>query len=152
MIEHSSGLLERMVTYRYTLAELVRTRKQSIGRSAQSCPRRVLRHLLPHTIDLDIENCMFTILHQLVKLMGIVLPDDLQETLHMCAVQRDDVCSLHLKTSITQGHSVVNFTIIHLHYSGCFVVCYIALQYNDCIPLFNLSLKFTNKPIHISKQ
>ncbi len=141
-----------MVTYRYTLADVVRTRKQSIGRSAQSCPRRVLRHLLPHTIDLDIENCMFTILHQLVKLMGIQLPDDLQETLDMCALQRDDVCSLHLQTSITQGHSVVNFTVIPLHYSGCFL--FVILQCNIMIVnvYAKLSLKSADEPTHIFKQ
>ena len=74
----------------------------------------MLKHLVPHTIDLDIENCMFTILHQLVKLMGIPIPEDLLSTLVMCAEQRAEICSAHLHTSIVQGHPVVKFATIHL--------------------------------------
>ena len=82
-------LLERVVSYHCTLGDLLRTRRQSDCLSAQSCPRRVFKHLAPHTIDLDIENCMFTILHPLVKRMGIQITEDLQYTLVMCAEQRD---------------------------------------------------------------
>lgn len=110
-------MLERVVPYHYTLGDLLRTRRQSDCLSAQSCPRRVLKHLVPHTIDLDIENCMFTILHQLVKLMGIQIPEDLQDTLVMCAEQREEVCSTHLHTSVAQGHLVVKFATIHLQHS-----------------------------------
>ena len=57
---------------------------------------------------------MFTILHQLVKLMGIPIPEDLLSTLVMCAEQRAEICSAHLHTSIAQGHPVVKFATIHL--------------------------------------
>jgi hypothetical protein len=49
--------------------------------------------------------------------MGIPIPEDLQDTLVMCAEQREEVCSTHLNTSVEQGHQVVKFATIHLQHS-----------------------------------
>jgi hypothetical protein len=111
-------LIERVVSYHYTMGNLLRTRRQSDGLSSQSCPRRVLRHLLPKTIELDIENCMFSILQQLIKLLEVRMPADLQETLDMCAEQRDVVCRTHLRTSVAEGYPAVIFASTHLQHNG----------------------------------
>lgn len=55
------------VPYSFTLADRIRTRLQATGPAAQLCPRRVLVRLCHDTIDLDIENCMSTILYQLFQ-------------------------------------------------------------------------------------
>ena len=48
-------------------------RRTPIGPFSQKLPRRVLKHLLPQTVDIDIENCMFTIVSQLLDRLGPVV-------------------------------------------------------------------------------
>ncbi len=92
------------VTYRGTLGHLIRTRLQSNGVSAQKCSRRVLKHLVDHTEDLDIENAMFTILDQLVDQLDVHMPVDLRETLRKCAQERRRVCEELLHTDVATSH------------------------------------------------
>ena len=64
--------------------------------------RRLQKVILPFTIDLDIQNCMFTIVHQMVQRVGIKFKDlywaEELETLQRLAVERETVCieELHL--------------------------------------------------------
>lgn len=66
------------VSYHYTLDGLVRTRRQADQLSVQSATRRVLAHVASHTHDIDIENCMFVILDQMVTMLEVPMPDDLR--------------------------------------------------------------------------
>ena len=90
----------RQVAYHYTLGGLVRTRAQAESPSAQGCSRRVLRVLLPHTIDLDVENCMFTLLHQIMMRLNLQcdIPERIHATMVALATRRDSVIQddLHL--------------------------------------------------------
>jgi hypothetical protein len=81
-------------TYRYTMDDLVRTRRQAIGFSAQGCVTRLLQHLCGHTYDLDIVNCMFTICIQLVVKLKLspAMPLELFNILEKCAYQRTHIC------------------------------------------------------------
>jgi len=97
------GLVQSKVEYRYTMGELMRTRLVAIGSAAQNCSRRVNVHLLGHTIDLDIENCSWTILYQLVQRLGARLPDEVKETLARIALKRRDVCNDDLHSNIAVG-------------------------------------------------
>ena len=66
-----SETVVREVEYKYTMSSIIRTRKQAIHPAAQGCSRRAQAVLLQGTVDMDIENCMFTILHQLVRRLGV---------------------------------------------------------------------------------
>jgi hypothetical protein len=58
----------------------------------QGLPRRALKHLLPHTVDLDIENSIFVLIHQLLqKLDCPMFPADFLAIIEKCALQRDVV-------------------------------------------------------------
>ena len=46
--------------------------------------------LVPHTVDLDITNCMFTLAHQLLAREEVIdLPDDVRDIIRRCAEERD---------------------------------------------------------------
>ena len=62
------------VPYSFTLADRIRTRLQATGSAAQLCPRRVLVRLCHDTIDLDLENCMCTILYNLFQQVVVSPP------------------------------------------------------------------------------
>ena len=72
------AVVESRVAYRYTLGDAIRTRQQATKTSAQRAFRLLLRLIADHTIDLDIENCMFVILDQMADKMEIPMPDDLR--------------------------------------------------------------------------
>jgi len=71
-IEHSYK--EATVSYTYTMGDHIRTTLQSTGVAAQRCPRRVLQRLCPDTVELNIENSLCTILHQLFQKIKVVPP------------------------------------------------------------------------------
>ena len=79
-------LLTREVTYRYTLDGTIRTRRQVNEVGAQSCSRRVQQQLFPHTHDLDIENCSFVLLVQIIDKLQPTppMPSDLKKALVRC--------------------------------------------------------------------
>jgi hypothetical protein len=59
----------------------------------RSCSRRLLYHLLPKAIDLDIENCMFVLLSQMIERLDLQ-HDFMREYLapiQQCAENRADV-------------------------------------------------------------
>ena len=99
------------VLYRYTMNGLLRTRRQSMQPSAQNCSRRVLHHLARHTVDLDIENCMFTILSQIVEKLGVDLPKDIQTTLRLCATDRARICLEFLGCDQATGKHLLTTTM-----------------------------------------
>ena len=58
------------------------------------CSRRLLHHLLPKAVDLDIENCMFVLLSQMLEQLDLQ-HDFMNEHLapiRTCAEQRAEVC------------------------------------------------------------
>ena len=62
---------------------------------SQSLSRRNLMVLLPHTVDLDIENCMFCIVHQLLEKLQpdpLLFTAEIKETLRRCALERTKLC------------------------------------------------------------
>ncbi len=99
------------VPYHYTLGTVMRTRRQSQHPSAQTCSRRVLHHVARNTVDLDIENCMFTIIAQLVEKLGVQMPGELETTLKLCAHERARVCTEMLRCDLTTGKQVLTATM-----------------------------------------
>ena len=80
------------VHYKYTIAG-IRTRRQATGVASQKFSRSQAMEALAHTIDLDIVNCGFTILHQLVtKIEAPLFPDVDMQTLRQLAEERDRLC------------------------------------------------------------
>ena len=102
-----STLTPAVVSYHYTLDGLLRTRRQADQVAAQSGTRRVLRQVLSHTKDLDIENCMFTIIDQLVDMLQLCLPCGLREVLSKCARMRSMVCREFLHTDTITGKQLL---------------------------------------------
>ena len=101
--ESSAGKVAQLtVEYYYTPAAELRTRRQAASCAAQRLPRRVLVHTCRHTTDLDIENCMFTLLHQVVKSVKVspVIPLEVLDTLDQCANNRDGLAAEILRTSL----------------------------------------------------
>ena len=99
------------VSYHYTLDTLIRTRRHADTPAAQTCSRRVLSHLLPDTIDLDISNCMFTIVLQLIQKLQVPIPQDLLDTLIQCAGDRAEVCDKFLRTDPETGKALLHSTM-----------------------------------------
>ena len=99
----SATVVQQSVSYRNTLDGLMRSRRVAIGMSAQSASRRVLRRLLPRALDYDIENCMFTIVEQLVDMVQIEVPANLRQVLSRCAQHRQEVCEDDLLTDTYNG-------------------------------------------------
>ena len=63
----------------------------------RSCSRRLLHHLLPRAVDLDIENCMFVLISQMIEKLD-VQNDFMREYLgpiQACADNRAEVCVPH---------------------------------------------------------
>ena len=101
----SAGIVSCLRSYHYPGPETLRTRKQVSGVGAQSFPRRAQVHLLRETYDLDISNCVFTLLAQLQQRLQLTpsLPEDVQKTLDACVSDRDSVCRDTLKVSVAEG-------------------------------------------------
>ncbi len=90
-------------TYVYTR---VPSRRFLQGIGCQGLPRRVQRVLLPHTVDLDIKNAMFTLSWQLVESLGIVETDVFREeleTLERLCKNRENVIATELGLELAAG-------------------------------------------------
>lgn len=87
--DHMSGL------------QSLRSRKHVDGVGAQKFARRVLKVLLPEIHDLDIENCLFTVIAQLLTRLECFpgLPTESLEVLQACCKDRSEICS---KLSMSQ--------------------------------------------------
>ena len=57
------------VSYTYSLDPTFRTRRIVDGIGLQGVARRYALHLAPHALDLDIKNCQFVLMVQLLKRM-----------------------------------------------------------------------------------
>ena len=87
--------------YKYPDSLNIRSRKQVHGYGAQKLPRRSQVVLFQDTMDLDIENSVFTVLAQLLPKLNVKpqLPDTLLNVLNACAEKRAQVCRENLKMS-----------------------------------------------------
>ena len=98
------------VQYYYTLPDTIRTRQQCQSSiSAQRFSRRLQALLLPDTVDLDIHNCIFTVMDQLLTRLEPFppLPEQCRVALHRCAADRDAVCRESLNTSPEKGKTLL---------------------------------------------
>jgi len=105
-----SPLYRRSVNYRHHLGQDFRTRRQVDGLGTQSCPQRIQKVLVPHTKDLDIENCCFSLTWQLVEMLELryPIPEDIKDVMRRCALERDAVCTDMLKMNLPEGKQVLN--------------------------------------------
>ena len=97
------------VEYYYTPAAGMRTRRQAARAAAQRLPRRMLALTCHQTTDLDISNCMFTLLHQLVQKINVTpaIPSEVLDTLRQCANSRDVIATDVLQTSLAECKSML---------------------------------------------
>ena len=110
----SNGMLNVEVTYHYSNDIPVRSRRYARKGSAQTAPRRVQhRTLREHTVDLDIKNCCFVLLRQILNKLQPTppLPSDLQGLLDSCALQRDEFITKSLNMSVAEGKRILNAII-----------------------------------------
>ena len=105
----SSDVVCKQCTYHYTHPESVRTRKQVSGVGSQSFSRRAQLTLLQGTHDLDMKNCVFTLLMQLLDKLDLrpPLPADLKQVFEECTKKRDTVCSDILHLPLDEGKQVL---------------------------------------------
>jgi len=105
--------MTRKVSYRYTLEGLLRTRLVVVGPGAQSCSRRILKQMLPMAADLDIENCCFTLVAQLLDKLQPVLqvPTEIAATLKRCVQEREQICENDLRLGKEAGKHILNMVI-----------------------------------------
>lgn len=99
------------VMYTGILGDLFRARLQARSPASQGCPRRILTHLIPDTVDLDIENAMFILLHQLVVRLKAAIPASCVETLRRCAEERDRIITDVLRMNRPEGKRLLNKVI-----------------------------------------
>ena len=101
--------LTRSVSYKNTLGQLLRTRKQACNDSAQKCSRRLLLNLLPGCVHLDICNAGFVIMQQLVAKLSPCqeVPKVVTDTLESLANHREQVCSEKLRLGLSEGKQLL---------------------------------------------
>ncbi|CAE6972000.1 unnamed protein product [Symbiodinium sp. CCMP2592] len=92
------------VTYKYKLAD-VRTRRYASFHSAQNLGKAWQTIALDQTVDLDIENCSFTLLLQILDKLK---PNHecwsaVRETLSLCSSERNKVIEEKLKLPLSEG-------------------------------------------------
>ena len=101
--------------YQYTIAG-IRTRRQLVGMGSQKLSRAQLMVALPQTVDLDIENCGFTLLHQMVeKVNPRLMPTTDRGLLERCANDRESLCremGVDLNIGKTALMSVLNGKVV----------------------------------------
>ena len=104
-----AAALTHEVEYRYTMGDVIRTRRVVSGLAAQACAQRIQSVLLPTTLDLDVENCAFTIWHQLIQKLDPQppMPPALWEVLESCALNRAKVCDDYLKFPECHGKKIL---------------------------------------------
>lgn len=103
-----SGLLHKHFQYIYPSTTALRTRRIVDGLGAQKFTRRAQMVLLAGTHDLDISNCVFTLLSQLVQRLEVSppMPEALNAVFTKCAESRDEICS-DLKMSTAEGKQLL---------------------------------------------
>jgi hypothetical protein len=99
--------------------DLLRTRRHVHGTSAQSCSRRVLSVLVPHTRDLDIENCMLSLIVQIIDKLQPTPPPpaDVWDVLRRCATQRA------LARALSRGWCLKEPPVLVCSYMPAFAMC-----------------------------
>jgi hypothetical protein len=104
-----SPLVAKQCRYNYPLGTEFRSRRQVEGVGAQSLPRCFLVSLVPHTIDLDVVNCCFTLSYQLIMKLEVVstVPAEVLDAIRECAQERRNVCSEHLGVDESRGKSML---------------------------------------------
>ena len=102
------GFVSLPVTYRYKL-DSVRTRRYADGHSVQNLGTAWQAVALADTIDLDIENCCFTLLLQVLEKVEPQHESwpSVKETLRLCATQRKHVIENKLKLTLPEGKFVL---------------------------------------------
>ena len=102
--EAGDGFVELEVTYRYKLP-CVRTRKYGDSHSVQNLGTAWQAVALADTIDLDIENCSFTLLLQILNKLKPKHESwpAVKETLRLCANERKHVIENTLKLPLSEG-------------------------------------------------
>ena len=89
-------------------------RRYAKGLSCQSLPQRVQRHALAHTHDLDIKNCLFTVVHQLVKRLDLEDPALFAAELEVLASlrdNRDEMIRTQLGANVADGKAILHTVI-----------------------------------------
>ena len=106
--EASAGEVTLPMTtlYRYTLP-MYRTRRHVEGTGAQTLSRMHCRVLLPDTVDLDIENCCFSILMQLIDTMKPTFFPAAEKECLRCADDRAGVCK-EMDVPMQEGKLLLN--------------------------------------------
>ena len=88
--------------------------------AAQGLPRRALKHLLRHTVDLDIKNSVFVLVHQLLqKLECSMFPPDMMSVIERCALHRESACRPYSGVSLPPRRVFVSIR----SFSGCQTLC-----------------------------
>ena len=102
---HLQGRVAAEVRYEYKL-QGVRTRRYAREPFAvQRLSQWMQSAALPHTLDLDIENCCFVLILQMLTKLEPVHDawPAVQETLRLCAKEHSTVVSNRLKMSLAEG-------------------------------------------------
>ena len=97
------------VEYRYTLEPDFRSRRIVQGVGAQSCPRRLLAIIAPHTVDLDIENCCFCLSLQILDKLEVRhgVPPEILDCVKKCATERESICEQCLQLDVASGKKIL---------------------------------------------
>lgn len=104
------GHVSIRVSYRYPHGDSMRTRRVAVDVGAQKCSRQLLHIIGNHTVDLDIENCCFSLSLQLYDKLELKtsMPVSALDALKRCANHRTEVCEEVLHMSVAEGKPILN--------------------------------------------
>ncbi|CAE7251936.1 unnamed protein product [Symbiodinium microadriaticum] len=139
------GFVSLPVAYRYKL-DGVRTRRYADGHSVQNLGTAWQAVALADTIDLDIENCCFTLLLQVLEKVEPQHESwpSVKETLRLCATQRKHVIENKLKLTLPEGKFERRFASRHtreqcLHTGAAASISFLSLGGCDIVERYGLA-------------
>ncbi|CAE7810987.1 unnamed protein product [Symbiodinium sp. CCMP2592] len=106
---HEMREISMQVSYETKLGQLLRTRKYACGFATQKVSSLWQKWVVPDTVDLDIENCCFVLMLQIMDRLSPTHPSwkSVRCTLEQCAKERNAIIAEQLKMCQKDGKSLM---------------------------------------------
>ena len=122
--QHATERVFAESTVQYRRTKPWRSRRIAVGQTSQGMNRILQEALLPHTADVDVVNCLFTLAHQIIPRLQLVNESSYENEIAIIkrlAENRQEACEKYLGVSEQEGKDVLLNVFNGQHVSGQFV-------------------------------